>query len=168
MDIEGRKILVLGGYGLVGMAVCRELIACRAGEIQIHSLRSEEAESAREELAPEAGSTTLTTSAGEIFGLDYETDRRGRIAAQLEQLGGAAHRLAIPPSGCVPVRERLEALGVRPPRCAAAISSLSRADELGGGPAATLAMSSFAASKAPGARLRISRSRSRSVAVTGL
>lgn len=33
MDIEGRKILVLGGYGLVGMAVCRELIACRAGEI---------------------------------------------------------------------------------------------------------------------------------------
>jgi hypothetical protein len=86
MDIEGRKILVLGGYGLVGMAVCRELLAHGAGEIQIHSLRPEEAEEAREELAPEAGSTLLSVSSGDIFGLDYECDRRGRIGAQLRAL----------------------------------------------------------------------------------
>jgi len=86
MKLEGRKVLVLGGYGLVGTAVCRELIAHGVGEIQIHSLRAEEAEEARVELAPEAGETLLSTSSGDIFGLDHETDRRGRIDAQVRQL----------------------------------------------------------------------------------
>jgi hypothetical protein len=86
MDIEGRKILVLGGYGLVGTAVCRELVAHGAGEIQIHSLRLEEAEEARAALAPEAGDTVLTVSAGDIFGLVEASDRRGRIGAQLRPL----------------------------------------------------------------------------------
>ncbi len=86
MHIEGSKILVLGGYGLVGTAVCRELLAHRAGEIQIHSLRMEEAEAAREELASEAGSTRLSVSAGDIFALDHEADRHERIGSQLRQL----------------------------------------------------------------------------------
>ena len=42
MNLEHRKILVLGGYGLVGMAVCRELLVRRPREIQIHSLRLED------------------------------------------------------------------------------------------------------------------------------
>ena len=50
MNIEGTKVLVLGGYGLVGMAVCRELFDCRPREIQIHSLRQEESEEALEQL----------------------------------------------------------------------------------------------------------------------
>lgn len=86
MKIEGRKALVLGGYGLVGTAVCRELIGQRVGEIQIHSLRAEEADEARAELAPEAGDTRLSVSSGDIFGLEIETDRLGRIGAQLRQL----------------------------------------------------------------------------------
>ncbi len=86
MKIEGSKILVLGGYGLVGTAVCRELLVDRASEIQIHSLRLEEAESARDELAPEAGDTLVSVSAGDIFGLDHEADRRERISSQLRQL----------------------------------------------------------------------------------
>lgn len=86
MRIDGRKVLVLGGYGLVGTAVCRELIAQKVGEIQIHSLRAEESERARAELAPEAGDTTLSMSSGDIFGLERETDRIGRIGAQLQQL----------------------------------------------------------------------------------
>ena len=47
MNIEGSKVLVLGGYGLVGIAVCRELLDRNPREIQIHSLRQEEAEEAR-------------------------------------------------------------------------------------------------------------------------
>lgn len=86
MNLENRKILVLGGYGLVGMAVCRELLERRPTEIQIHSLRIEESERAREELAPEAGHTRLSVSAGNIFGLDGTEDRVEKIRAELRPL----------------------------------------------------------------------------------
>ena len=69
MDIQGSKILVLGGYGLVGTAVCRELLSRRPRELQIHSLRRSEAEEARSDLAPEAEGVTLTTSHGDLFAL---------------------------------------------------------------------------------------------------
>lgn len=86
MNLENRKILVLGGYGLVGMAVCRELLERRPAEIQIHSLRIEESERAREELAPEAGQTRISVSAGNIFGLDGIDDRIEKIRAELKTL----------------------------------------------------------------------------------
>lgn len=86
MNIENRKILVLGGYGLVGMAVCRELLVRKPREIQIHSLRMEESEKAAEELKPEAGSTVLSTSAGNIFGLLQGGSKRDLIRAELRRL----------------------------------------------------------------------------------
>jgi NAD(P)-dependent dehydrogenase (short-subunit alcohol dehydrogenase family) len=86
VNLENRKILVLGGYGLVGMAVCRELLTRRPAEIQIHSLRIEESERAREELAPEAGQTRITVSAGNIFGLAETEDRVEKIRAELRPL----------------------------------------------------------------------------------
>lgn len=86
MVIEGRKVLVLGGYGLVGIAVCRKLLPRRPAEIQIHSLRLEESEEARRQLAGEAGDVRLTVSAGDIFGLAEEGSRRSRIRAQIGQL----------------------------------------------------------------------------------
>jgi len=86
VNVENRKILVLGGYGLVGIAVCRELLTRRPAEIQIHSLRIEESERAREELAPEAGATRITVSAGNIFGLEGVDDRREKIRAELRVL----------------------------------------------------------------------------------
>lgn len=86
MNLENRKILVLGGYGLVGMAVCRELLVRKPREIQIHSLRLEESERAAEELRPEAGSTALSTSAGNIFGLLEAGSKRDRIRAELRRL----------------------------------------------------------------------------------
>ena len=86
MIIEGRKILVLGGYGLVGIAVCHKLLARKAGEIQIHSLRAEESESARQELLPEASETRLTVSSGDIFALDRRGSRLSQIAAQIAPL----------------------------------------------------------------------------------
>lgn len=83
MNIEGRKILVLGGYGLVGMAVCRELLERGPREIQIHSLTESESRQAKEDLTPEAGATTLSVSSGDVFGLAGETTRRQRILSQL-------------------------------------------------------------------------------------
>ncbi len=86
MNIENRKILVLGGYGLVGTAVCRELLARRPREIQIHSLRMAESQRAVEELRDEAGATKLSTSAGNIFGLLQEGGKRDLIRAELRRL----------------------------------------------------------------------------------
>ncbi len=86
MNIGGRKVLVLGGYGLVGMAVCREVLAKGPREVQIHSLRREEAEAARGELAAEAGGAALTVSWGDIFGQLGEPSRRASLLAQLGAL----------------------------------------------------------------------------------
>ncbi|HEX5757864.1 MAG TPA: short-chain dehydrogenase [Thermoanaerobaculia bacterium] len=86
MNLAQRKVLVLGGYGLVGTAVCRELLPRAPREIQIHSLRLEESEAARRELEREAGPTVLSVSAGDIFGLVDRGDRRAQIAAQLAPL----------------------------------------------------------------------------------
>ena len=44
MDIEGKNALVLGGYGLVGMAVCRRLLEHQPARLVVSSLRREEAE----------------------------------------------------------------------------------------------------------------------------
>ncbi|HEX9668161.1 MAG TPA: short-chain dehydrogenase [Thermoanaerobaculia bacterium] len=89
MNIAQRKVLVLGGYGLVGTAVCREILTRGPREIQIHSLRPEESEAARSELAREAGETLLSVSAGDIFGLVEPGGRREQIAAQLAPLADA-------------------------------------------------------------------------------
>ncbi len=53
MDIAGRRALVLGGYGLVGMAVCRRLLQHRPERLVVASLRREEAEAAVDDLRRE-------------------------------------------------------------------------------------------------------------------
>lgn len=88
MNVENRKILVLGGGGMVGLAMCRELLERRPREIQIHSLTLAESEDACRELAPLARTTVLTPSAGDIFGLVHGGTRREKIHAQLNPLGG--------------------------------------------------------------------------------
>jgi hypothetical protein len=70
------------------MAMCRELLERHPREIQIHSLRMEESEKAREELAPFAGETAISASAGDIFGLIQGGTRRERIRSQLGRLEG--------------------------------------------------------------------------------
>jgi hypothetical protein len=80
VDVEGRKVLVLGGYGLVGMAVCRELLVRRPREVQIHSLRRAEAEAAAAELLAEAAGAALTVAEGNIF--DLHPDVTGELAAE--------------------------------------------------------------------------------------
>lgn len=43
MNLEGRRVLVLGGYGLVGSAVCRQLIPHKPAQIVVGSLRRSQA-----------------------------------------------------------------------------------------------------------------------------
>jgi len=50
VDIQNKNVLVLGGYGLVGMAVCRKLLRHSPGRLVVASLRQEQAESAVERL----------------------------------------------------------------------------------------------------------------------
>ncbi len=83
MNIESRKVLVLGGYGLVGTAVCRELLRHRPREIVIHSLRREEAARAREQLLSEADTTEISVASGDLLGLDTEASPLAAIGAQL-------------------------------------------------------------------------------------
>jgi len=86
VNIEGSKVLVLGGYGLVGLAVCRELLQRKPREVQIHSLYEEESVRARTQLLDEAGETKISVSGGDIFGLIGDETRREQIWAQLKQL----------------------------------------------------------------------------------
>ena len=88
MNVENRKILVLGGGGMVGLAMCRELVERRPREIQIHSLTLGESEDACRELAPLARGTVLTPSAGDVFGLIHGGTRMEKIRAQLNPLVG--------------------------------------------------------------------------------
>lgn len=50
MEIKGKRILVLGGYGEVGIAVCRQLLIYEPELLVITSLREHEAKAAVEEL----------------------------------------------------------------------------------------------------------------------
>jgi hypothetical protein len=86
VSIRGQKILVLGGFGLVGTAVCRQLLYREPEEIVIHSLLEEEAKAASRELAGEAGSTRISTASGDILGLDGDFTSLEQISAQISQL----------------------------------------------------------------------------------
>ncbi|NQT35329.1 short-chain dehydrogenase [bacterium] len=67
MEIKGKDILVLGGWGLVGTALCRQLIVRRPRRIIISSLTQEQAESACSELSADAGDVKLEPAWGNIF-----------------------------------------------------------------------------------------------------
>ena len=50
MEIKGKSALILGGYGLVGMAVCRQLLQYEPKRLVVGSLRRDQAERAVKEL----------------------------------------------------------------------------------------------------------------------
>jgi len=50
MDIRGKNALVLGGFGLVGSAVCRELLAHEPARLVVASLKKSESDQAIAEL----------------------------------------------------------------------------------------------------------------------
>ena len=86
MNLNGRKVMILGGPGLVGMAVARRLLECELAEIQIHGLYEDEVEIAAARLRTEAGSIRVTTSHGDIFGLVEQVTKDETLAAELREL----------------------------------------------------------------------------------
>jgi NAD(P)-dependent dehydrogenase (short-subunit alcohol dehydrogenase family) len=80
MNIEGRDVLILGGGGLVGMAVARELMPWRPARLVISALKREEAEQAVAELRSDpalAVETALEAAWGDLF-LPESLKDRGR------------------------------------------------------------------------------------------
>jgi hypothetical protein len=67
MDLQGKKVLVLGGFGLVGMAVCRKLAEEQVKEVIVTSLKQDEAEAACETLRSEYSGTIFTPDWGDLF-----------------------------------------------------------------------------------------------------
>src|SRR3990172_1865275 len=69
MDIRGKNALVLGGFGLVGSAVCRELLAHEPARLVATSLRKAEAEEAVAQLKAEfpKSRTQFFPAWGDIF-----------------------------------------------------------------------------------------------------
>ncbi|MCH8023127.1 MAG: short-chain dehydrogenase [Candidatus Marinimicrobia bacterium] len=67
MDIHNRKIMVLGGFGLVGRAVVRKLVQETPAEIIIGSLGEQEAREGIEQIKDEAPGVKITPVWGNIF-----------------------------------------------------------------------------------------------------
>ncbi len=69
MDIQGKRVLVLGGYGLVGTAVCREILPHEPARLVVASLRKFEAEAAVQRLRAEfpTSPTQIIPAWGDVF-----------------------------------------------------------------------------------------------------
>jgi NAD(P)-dependent dehydrogenase (short-subunit alcohol dehydrogenase family) len=85
MDIAGKSVLILGGYGLVGQAVARRLIRETPREMVLLSLRREEAEEAVAALAPECQGVALLAAWGDIFTFSDVKDELRRDLYQRSQ-----------------------------------------------------------------------------------
>lgn len=67
MEINGKNVLVLGGWGLVGTAICHQLFEKKPKSIIIASLTRSQAESACQDLQKTAGDIELIPKWGNIF-----------------------------------------------------------------------------------------------------
>ncbi len=78
MDIRGKTVLILGGYGLVGQAVARRLIPEGPAKLILLSLRREEAEEAGRAITPEAQGVALEAAWGDVFAFSDWKDKPRR------------------------------------------------------------------------------------------
>jgi NAD(P)-dependent dehydrogenase (short-subunit alcohol dehydrogenase family) len=67
VDIAGKSVLILGGYGLVGQAVARRLIRESPRRLVLLSLHREEAEEAVAAVEAEAGAIEVEPAWGDVF-----------------------------------------------------------------------------------------------------
>lgn len=67
MMLRDAKIMVLGGWGLVGTAVCRNLLSRGPSKLVLLSLKEAEAKSAYRELSAEFPHVTIVPEWGDIF-----------------------------------------------------------------------------------------------------
>lgn len=75
MDIQDKTVLLLGGSGLVGLAVARALIPYEPKEIVLTALTRDEVEPAADELRAEAGGIEVATEWGDLFRPEALKDR---------------------------------------------------------------------------------------------
>jgi len=87
MEIRGKRVMVLGGWGLVGMAICRQLLKEQPEEIIVSSLTEDEANSACARLLQEAKrlekperALKLTPVYGNIF---LSADQQGKSRQEI-------------------------------------------------------------------------------------
>src|SRR3990170_2880129 len=81
MDIRGKNALVLGGFGLVGRAVCRDLLEHKLARLVVASLHKQEAKQAVAELKAEfpKSRTKFFATWGDIFlRAEWRTDNPSR------------------------------------------------------------------------------------------
>ncbi|MFQ5633243.1 MAG: short-chain dehydrogenase, partial [bacterium] len=64
MEIKGKRVLVLGGAGLVGMAICRQMFAENPDEMIVASLTEKEAQEACDILRFETKTDVILTAVG--------------------------------------------------------------------------------------------------------
>ena len=103
MDIQGKSVLLLGGSGLVGMAVARALAPHGPKRVVLSALTREEVEPAAAELALEFGGVEFSAEWGDIFRAGSLKDRpRGDVlgdpearALLLDDLYGYHARVAL-------------------------------------------------------------------------
>jgi len=70
MDIRGKTVMILGGWGLVGSAVCRKLMEHKPGRLIVTSLFQYEAEEAVADLRrefPKTRKSLFLPWSGNIF-----------------------------------------------------------------------------------------------------
>ncbi|NIP83199.1 MAG: short-chain dehydrogenase, partial [Gemmatimonadetes bacterium] len=80
MDIRDRTVLLLGGSGLVGLAVARALVPHGPRKIVLTALTRAEVEPAAEEFRAEAGGIEVATEWGDMFWPESLKDRsRGDV-----------------------------------------------------------------------------------------
>ena len=92
MELKGRRILVLGGAGLVGTAVARRVLAAEPSHLRIASLRKAETDEALEELreAVTGADTRIDGYFGDLFVPD---DLRARSREEIRNDAAARARL---------------------------------------------------------------------------
>lgn len=101
MQIKGSKVLILGGFGLVGSAICRKLMQFEPAQLIISSLFKHEAEDAVETLRkeyPNCDSNMFVAKWGNLFTrnewkdenfrevLDTDAGRKGYIGDVFDEL----------------------------------------------------------------------------------
>jgi FlaA1/EpsC-like NDP-sugar epimerase len=105
MDIRGKTVLVLGGWGLVGLAVCRKIMEEQPRRVIVTSLLREEALEAVETLRKEFPATART----------FFVPWWGNIFVR-EQLRTCPATASSPPPGTVRCYTRTSSMN-SPPRC---------------------------------------------------
>ncbi len=67
MDLSGRRVMVLGGSGLVGRAVARRMLDYRPAQLVLAALREREVSETAAELARWRGEVEIVTAWGDVF-----------------------------------------------------------------------------------------------------